>query len=101
MYWLACRHGLHISEPTPNNRFCLSSGSLPEPYIAHPKVWEAIIGWELLFPPKAFKRNNKSYEQERLDFPQMKQIFILHMANELVCLSNPPFAILEVNRPFS
>lgn len=68
MYWLACRHGLHFSEPTLNNRFCLCSGSLPELCIALPRVWEAIIGWELLFPPKAFKRNNESYELGRLDF---------------------------------
>lgn len=72
MYWLAYRHGLHFSEPTLNNRFCLCSGSLPELYIALPKVWEAIIGWELLFPPKTFKRNNKSYEQEEIRFPSNK-----------------------------
>lgn len=59
MYWLACRHALHFSEPTLNNRFCLCFGSLSEPYIALPKVWEAIIGWELLFPPKAFKETIK------------------------------------------
>lgn len=44
MYWLACRHSLHFSEPTLNNRFCLCSGSLPEPTLHFQKYGKQSLG---------------------------------------------------------